>query len=577
MTVSNEPERPEQPELEEQRIDREDGRSLRSGFLHHAARAPEAPALGMFDRVVSYGELEQRARRWAGAIVERLGRPARRVGVLGHRSEIAYAGALAALFAGAAFVPLNPMFPLDRTRTMLEAAELDALIVDEAAVVQLAQLLYAGGSGGSGVAPGRPRVVLLPAIDGPRAVADATGLAAGRAIIGAGELASTPPLAALPPVAVDDIAYLLFTSGSTGQPKGVPVTHGNVVAFLDVVARRYAIAPSDRFSQTFDQTFDLSVFDLFLPWSTGASVYAMRPIDLLAPARFVAQHALTIWFSVPSVPALMRRKGFLRPASMPSLRWSLFCGEPLPQKTAEDWQAAAPGSIVENLYGPTELTIACFAYRWSPERSPAECRDGLVPIGRPFPGLAAAVIDDRDQVSPEGEPGELWVSGPQTVPGYWRNAATTAARFVVRDDLAAGTKRFYRTGDRVVRLPSGDYAYLGRVDNQVKVLGFRVELGDVEAALRAAPGVVEAVAVAWPLEAGGAATGLVAFITGHGGHGGSGDPAIDPSAVLASVRAAVPDYMVPRELRIVGELPLNANGKVDRRALLAELARSPGA
>jgi amino acid adenylation domain-containing protein len=538
-------------------IDREDGWSLRSGFLHHAARTPKAPALGLFDRVVSYGELEDRARRWAGAIMDRLGRPAARVGVLGHRSEVSYTGALAALFAGAAFVPLNPTFPPDRTRTMLEAALLDALIVDEAAAAQLAQLVRSDG---------RPQVVLLPATEDARGLASAAGLAAGRAIIGAGELASTPPLPALPPVAVDDIAYLLFTSGSTGQPKGVPVTHGNVMAFLDVVAERYAIVPSDRFSQTFDQTFDLSVFDLFLPWSSGASVYAMRPIDLLAPARFVNQHALTVWFSVPSLPALMRKKGFLKPAIMPSLRWSLFCGEPLPQKTAEDWQAAAPNSIVENLYGPTELTIACFAYRWSPERSPSECEGGLVPIGRPFPGLAAAVIDDRDQPAADGEPGELWVSGPQTVPGYWRNAATTAARFVVRDDLAASTKRFYRTGDRVRRRSSGDYVYLGRVDNQVKVLGFRVELGDVEAALRAAPGVSEAVAVAWPLEQGGAATGLVAFVTGE---------AIDPAAVLVHVRAALPDYMVPRELRIVNELPLNANGKIDRRALADQLARSP--
>jgi amino acid adenylation domain-containing protein len=540
-------------------IDREDGRSLRSGFLRHAARAPQAIALGVLDRMVSYGELEHRARLWAGAIVDRLGRPAERVGVLGHRSEVAYTGALAALFAGAAFVPLNPTFPLDRTRAMLEAAELDAVIADDAAAVQLAALLGAAGP---------PAVVLVPATADPRGSLGAAGGAAGRSIIGARELATMTPLAALPPVAVDDIAYLLFTSGSTGQPKGVPVSHGNVVAFLDVVAERYAVAPSDRFSQTFDQTFDLSVFDLFLPWSSGASVYAMRPIDLLAPARFVTRHELTIWFSVPSLPALMRRKGFLRPAIMPSLRFSLFCGEPLPQSTAEDWQAAAPGSVVENLYGPTELTIACFAYRWSPERSPAECRDGLVPIGRPFPGLAAAVIDDREQLAAEGEPGELWVSGPQTVPGYWRNPAATAARFVARDDLGAHTKRFYRTGDRVRKLPSGDYAYLGRVDNQVKVLGHRVELGDVEAALRGAPGVVEAIAVAWPLEDGGAASGLVGFLTG---------PAVDPAVVLASARATLPDYMVPRELRIVNELPLNANGKVDRRALADQLALPPKA
>jgi len=533
-------------------IDREDGRSLRSGVVHHARIAPDAPALHVGDRTLNYGDLDARARTWAAAIVDALGRPAERVGVLGHRTEVAYVGALAALYAGAAFVPLNPTFPVERTRHMLAAADLDAVIVDDACLAQLAELV--------GEAP-RPAVIVLPASDaGP-------ALPGARRVITRGELVRQAALSALPSLAADDIAYLLFTSGSTGTPKGVPVSHGNAMAFLDVVAERYAIRPADRFSQTFDQTFDLSVFDLFLPWSAGASVYALRPIDLLAPARFVARHELTVWFSVPSVPALMRKKGFLRPDLMPSLRWSLFCGEPLPRETAEQWQAAAPSSVVENLYGPTELTIACFAYRWS-AASGAACHNGVVPIGRPFPGLTAAVIGDDDALASPGEPGELWVSGPQTVPGYWRNPATTSARFVIRPDLAHATKRFYRTGDRVQRTASGDYVYLGRVDNQVKVLGFRVELGDVEAALRKAPGVVEAVAVAWPVEPGGAAQGLVAFLTGAG---------VDPEVVLTIARAQLPDYMVPRELRIVGELPLNSNGKIDRRALLDSLAQPPAA
>jgi amino acid adenylation domain-containing protein len=527
-------------------LDREDGRSLRSAFLEVAAAQPSALALAVADREVSYGELAARARTWAAHLIERLGRPAARVGVFGHRSEVAYTGALAALCSGAAFVPLNPTFPVERTRLMLEAAELDALIVDDAAASQLGALLTDPGGGG-------PRVVALPASESAPPVGDRTVLDA-RAL-------EAPRTAPLPPVTPDDIAYLLFTSGSTGRPKGVPVNHGNVLAFLDHVAARYDIAPHDRFSQTFEQTFDLSVFDLFLAWSRGASVHAFRPIDLVAPARVVARRELTVWFSVPSIPALMMKKGTLRPGIMPSLRWSLFCGEPLPQATAEAWQAAAPGSIVENLYGPTELTIACLQHRWSPDASPALCHHGVVPIGRPYPGLTAAVVGDDGRAA--GGPGELWVSGPQTVPGYWRDPDTTAGRFVSGASLGAPERRFYRTGDRVQRLATGDYVYLGRVDNQVKVLGYRVELADVEAAMRAGRGVVDAIAVPWPVEPSGTAQGLVGFVAGRD---------IDAAELLASVRAALPDYMVPRDIHVLPALPLNANGKLDRRALAERLA-----
>jgi amino acid adenylation domain-containing protein len=529
-------------------LDREAGRSLRSAFLEVAAAHPGALALAVGDREIAYGELAARARAWAGHLVEQLGRPAARIGVLGHRSEIAYTGVLAALCTGAAFVPLNPTFPIDRTRAMLEAADVDALIVDAGATGQLGAVL-AGGLG--------PRLVALPAND---AAIDAA--IADRVVLGARALDAASRTAPLPPVTPDDVAYLLFTSGSTGRPKGVPVTHGNVLAFLDHVAARYQIDARDRFSQTFEQTFDLSVFDLFLPWSRGASVHAFRPIDLLAPARVVARQELTVWFSVPSIPALMTKKGFLRPGIMPTLRWSLFCGEPLPEPIALAWQAAAPGSIVENLYGPTELTIACLQHRWSPDTSPALCHNGLVPIGRPYPGLTAAVVGDDGQAAAPGEAGELWVSGPQTVPGYWRDPATTAARFVSGAALGAPERRFYRTGDRVRRLASGDYVYLGRVDNQVKVLGYRVELGDVEAALRACPGVVDAIAVPWPVEPSGAAQGLVGFVAGRD---------LDAAAVIAAVRQTLPDYMVPRDLHVLAELPLNANGKLDRRALADRL------
>lgn len=527
-------------------LDKVDGRSLRSGFLANAASQPDAPALVVQGVTRTYRELETTGRIWAHAIGQALGKTPERVGVFAHRSEVSYIGVLAALFSGATFVPLNRTFPARRTRAMMDAADLDAVVVDQGSALQLTQ-----------VAEGLSRIPLLLLPDNETREFPVPGAT----MLGRSELAAVSPLKVMPAVIPDDIAYLLFTSGSTGVPKGVPVTHGNVAHFIDVMTARYEITSQDRFSQTFDQTFDLSVFDLFVAWERGASVYSMQPLELLAPTRFVTRNELTVWFSVPSIPALMRKKGFLKPNGFPSLRWSLFCGEPLPLASAEAWQEAAPNSILENLYGPTELTIACLLHRWEPDRSPALCVNGVVPIGRPFPGLGALLLDEKLQVVQEGEAGELCVCGPQTVPGYWQDEAKTAERFISVPISSSTRARVYRTGDRASRHATGDYVYLGRVDHQIKVLGHRVELGEIEAVLRTDSAVVEAVAVGWPVEEG-TALGIVAFVSGKD---------VDRSRLLEAVRARLPDYMAPREIRVVDTMPLNPNGKIDRNALRAGL------
>ncbi|HXB25907.1 MAG TPA: AMP-binding protein [Gemmatimonadaceae bacterium] len=477
----------------------EDTRSLRTGVLASAAVHPNAPAVVVRGQILTYEALALRARVLATAIVRALGRPAARVGVFAARSEVAYVGTLGALCSGAAFVPLNPKLPIERTRFMARRAELDAIIVD------------------------RDTAPLLDAVAGDVPV-----------LIHGDQPGEHVPLDDLPAVDPDSLAYLLFTSGTTGEPKGVGITHRNVLHYLDVMGARYGLTADDRCSQTFDQTFDLSVHDLFMTWNAGACLYAMAPIEMLAPARFVNAHQLTSWFSVPSAAVLARDR--IPAGSMPSLRWSLFCGEPLTNETAERWQAAAPNSTVENLYGPTELTIACFVYRW--DGVAHESVNGIVPIGRPLNGLAARVVDE-----------ELLVGGLQTAPGYWRDAAQTAGRFV---------EGFYRTGDRVMEHPSGIYSYLGRVDHQLKILGFRVEPAEIEGVLRLQPGVTGAVAVGYPI-AQAQALGVVAFVTG----------AVESLDALRRAAAMVlPTYMVPSKIVRLDQFPLNANGKVDRAELL---------
>ena len=525
-----------------------DNRSLRSDFLAQAAELPTRPALVVGGMTLTYEQLEHRARVLARAVVEAVGRPAERVGVFASRTEVAYAGTLGALCSGAAFVPLNRKFPVERSRAMARQALLDAIIVDKQSAPDLAEVLD-----GIGYTP----VVIVPEPE------VAVEVPAGCRVIDAAQLAAMDPLRSLPPVLGDDLAYLLFTSGTTGEPKGVGVTHGNALHYLDVMGERYRLTPDDRCSQTFDQTFDLAVHDLFMTWGAGACLCAMQPIELLAPTRFIAKHELTCWFSVPSAPALALKKNLLKSGSMPSLRLSLFCGEPLPANTAAAWQAGAPNSIVENIYGPTELTIACFAYRWDSERSPAEVVNGVVSIGRPLPGLGAIVVDESLRAVADGEVGELLVCGPQTTPGYWGDDRQTADRFVEVTVSETRGKRFYRTGDRVVRQPSGNYAYIGRVDHQIKMLGFRVELAEVEAALLRQPGVTQAVAIGWPVEDG-RALGIVGFVVG-------GSASSD--ALRQELATMLPDYMVPNRVIVVDEFPLNANGKVDRKQLAEQLAQ----
>ncbi|MCC7497919.1 MAG: AMP-binding protein, partial [Bryobacterales bacterium] len=312
--------------------------------------------------------------------------------------------------------------------------------------------------------------------------------------------------------------------------------------------------------QTFDLTFDLSVFDLFMAWGNGASVHAGSPVDLVAPARYVNRHQLTVWFSVPSVPAQMLRRQQLRPDALPTLRWSLFCGEPLPQRSAESWQQAAPNSTVENLYGPTELTIACFMHRWDPDLSPPLCRNEIVPIGRPIPGLMAALVDGEARLTCENS-GELCVAGPQTTPGYWQAPAVTAERYIDLPVSRHEARRFYRTGDLVSVTPQGEYQFLGRADQQIKILGHRIELGEIEAALRADAAVEHAVAFGWPLPPLGAEM-ILAFVSGGISQTGS---------LLARAKQTLPAYAVPRRIIIVDEMPLNPNGKVDRKALAARI------
>lgn len=513
-------------------------RSLCAGFLQSLERWPERPALEHDGTVLAYAELHERASAVAAALARAEVEPPL-AAVFAHRSITAYVGVLGTLLAGRGYVPLNHTFPPLRTRTMLVRSGARAIVVDAASADQLDDVL----------AEVDPLMIILPDRDD---VAELRARWPQHDVLGARDLQPGPP--AEIEVGAEDIAYLLFTSGSTGEPKGVGVTHANARHFIETVTDRYEIDENDRLTQTFDLTFDPSVFDMFVAWGRGACLCAMPPHAFLRPDRYLERTQPTVWFGVPSLALLMRRLGMLAPDRYPSLRWSLFCGEALPVAVAEEWALAAPRSTVENLYGPTELTITCVVYRWDAERGPAEAEQGVVPIGDPLRGMDAVVVDPQLREVEVGALGELLMTGPQLTPGYWNDPERTAVAFV-RLDGRDGL--WYRTGDLVRRPADGaPFVYLGRLDHQVKVRGFRVELGEVEAVLREISGHPEAVVIGWPRTDTGP-TGLVGFLVG----------AVDQEGVLARIGERLPHYMVPDALHSLHELPANASGKVDRDAL----------
>jgi amino acid adenylation domain-containing protein len=505
--------------------------ALPARFLRGLTLAPRGTAIGIADERVSYEQVHELALRWAGALLHAAPERPRVLGVLVGKSLVGYAGILASLYTGAAVAPLNPGYPAARTRRMIDTAQVSALIADESGLAALAAA-FPDGCDIPVLAPGHRH-------------------AGGFRAVPAG-----PPVDEPRPVDGGDPAYVLFTSGSTGRPKGVRITHANLAHYFGLIDRHYRFTVQDVFSQTFDLNFDCAIFDLFAAWGAGASVHPIPPAAYRDLPGFAGERGITVWFSTPSAISATRRLGGLGPGALPGLRWSLFAGEALAAADAAEWQAAAAGSVLENIYGPTELTITVSGHRWRPAISPASCVNGVVPIGTVHEGhrwllLAAdGLADDKE--------GELCVAGPQLTPGYL-DPRDGDGRFLERDG-----RRWYRTGDRVRVLPDGELAYLGRTDSQVQIQGWRVELPEIEHAVRSCAGVTGAVAVTRA-----AAHGLeiVVFHTGA--------PRA-PAEFTRALRDLLPHGMLPREYRHVDQFPVNANRKIDRGALAATAALPAG-
>jgi amino acid adenylation domain-containing protein len=525
-------------------------RSLIGGFFRSLLANPTSPALELGDLSLSYEQLWNYAGRVTAYLKDNLDAGEKVVAVLADRSVAAYGGILGVLGSGRGYVPLNPKFPLERTLAMLRASGCKTLVVGQECAATLDSLLTRLHE-----SPDQPLTLVIP----DSGWEPDPKLLSSHRVISAAQLSKVAEPSD-PVLDGNDTAYLLFTSGSTGMPKGVAVSQSNAVAYMEYAEKRFGIHGGDRCSQNFDLTFDLSVHDLFTCWDGGATLcpYAEQT---LTPATLIEEKELTCWFSVPSVAMFASKVGLLEPGAFPTLRWSLFCGEALSSTLATAWQAAANNSILENLYGPTEATIAITYYRWDQATSPAECVRGLVPIGWPFDGQQVCAVDDDLAPVPVGESGELCLGGSQVTRGYLNDPEKTAKSFVRFKHT--GDQVWYRTGDLVRQDERGCLFYLGRRDFQVKVNGYRVELQEIDLVLREAAHTELAVAIPWPLSDG-SASGIIGVLSGS-------DPANDKQ-IIAACEARLPRYMVPNRIYHFPQIPLNVNGKIDRGKITEMLA-----
>ncbi|WP_336085591.1 amino acid adenylation domain-containing protein [Nocardia sp. SSK8] len=501
--------------------------TLVSLFEDQVRRSPHAVALEFGDRAIGYTELGDRVNQLARELLARGAGPETTVGLCLHRSIEMVIGMYAVLATGAAYLPLDPEHPVDR---------IDAVVTQA-----------------------RPVFVLTAARDGVRLPAGTERLDLDTLDVTGHRIAPITDAERPAPLRADQLAYVLFTSGSTGKPKGVGITHAAIVNRLRWMQAEYTLDHTDAVLQKTPATFDVSVWEFFWPLQVGARLVVAAPDGHRDPAylaRIITEKSVTTAHFVPSMLSLFVTDPRVRGGA--GLRRVFCSGEALPGATVADFHAALHGPDggpeLHNLYGPTEAAVDVTYW-------PCPAEATTVPIGSPVWNTQTYVLDTHLRPVPPGVVGELYLAGVQLARGYLGRPDLTADRFVA-NPYTPGT-RMYRTGDLARwQVETGVLEYLGRTDFQVKIRGLRIELGEIESALLAQEGIARAVCVARAGRTG--EDELVGYVVAA-----ADAPAPDVTALLSGLRRGLPSYMVPSALVVLDELPLSANGKVDRKALPA--------
>jgi amino acid adenylation domain-containing protein len=531
---------------------------LQHGVTAQARRRPDAIALVFNDTRMTYRALEETSNQLAQFLRAAGCEHGDRVGFLMPKQPIAVVAMLGALKAGAAYVALDPGGPQARLARVLEvshcrfiltAGQVAPLLADTLALAALQR---------------RPTIGWLDAapcagIDPPDF--DLQDLAA---------YSITEPLVPAPEsdaASNADVALLLFTSGSTGMPKGVMVTHQSIVAFLQWAMQYFEIDATDRVSQHPPLQFDISTLDIYATLWAGGQVHLVPSELNLLPhrlAQFIRDGELTQWFSVPSMLNLMANFDVVRQGDFPALRRVLFAGEVLPTPALIYWMRRLPHVEFTNLYGPTETTISSSYYTLP--RCPVNEQEPI-PIGTACDNEELLILDEKLQPVVTGESGELYIGGVGVSPGYWRDPERTRGAFIADPRSTDPQQRIYKTGDLVRRDENGLVYFLGRADMQIKSRGYRIELGEIEVALHALPDLREGAVVAIASEGFEGWQICCAYVPAP-------DRSVAPESLRKALATRLPTYMLPARWMRYEALPKNPNGKIDRPGLKAAFARA---
>ncbi len=516
---------------------------LHEATRDRAHRRGDATAVAMGSERLSYAQLELESDRFAQGLLEVGCRRGDRVCLFVPKSPLAVTAMLGSLKAGCVYVPIDLASPAPRLAKIVAASDPSVVALTSSAVPALDEVL--------GVLGGLPSVKIV-------ALDSAPGGDRFDVSLTAADLAALPAGAPSVQMSPEDAAHILFTSGSTGEPKGVVISHRNVASFLEWAIAHFGIDESDRLSGHAPFHFDLSTFDVYGALTTGSELHLVPPELGLMPrdlAALIDREQLTQWFSVPSVLSYMANFDAVPDGGFGSLRRVIWCGDVLPTPVLKHWMDRIAHVQYTNLYGPTETTIASSHYVVT---APPEDETTPIPIGVACAGEELLVLDDELQPLPPEATGDLYIGGSGLSSGYWRDDAKTHAAFIA--DPRSPKRRLYRTGDRARIDADGLVYFLGRQDSQIKNRGHRIELGEVEAATNALESVREA-AVVGVASGDFEGTAICCAVVPE-------DSSVTTStAVRTALRKVLPSYMVPSRWLVLPALPTNANGKIDRRRL----------
>ena len=508
-----------------------------------AKTAPHKTAFRFEQQELTYQQLSEQANGLAHQLIAHGLQPGDRVALCLPKSLLMPVAVYGSLIAGGIYVPIDPQSPIERLVRIIEDADIHYLIVGNNQNNMVSALCTR-----------LPRQVKL--VVGPAEVAQ---LPATISKLVASDITqkTTPPILNL---VEDDPAYMLYTSGSTGHPKGILHSHRSGLAYAKLAAHSYKVEASDRLGNFAPLHFDQSTFEFLAGPLVGATTVLIPPafgIAVASLAELIEDEALTIWYSVPSVLVQMMAAGVLEEKQLGSLRWILFGGEVFPTNFLKKIQDFFPNAHLSNVYGPTEVN-QCTIFNVSPNQQIPE----PLPIGLAWDNTQLLIVDADDNPVARGQQGELLVRSPTMMLGYWQNPELNEKAFVLKQGHANEEIRYYRTGDLVVENTLGQLEILGRMDRQIKTRGFRVELDEVEQLLTTCPSTLEAAVFSVTTDAG---VHIEAAVTVQ--NPSSDSRTTNPRTFLKFLKPYLPQYALPQTIHIVNELPRTRTGKIDRRAL----------